>query len=104
MQAYTMAETKNDVMPSPTLFGTLGSLFLELGGYTESLNYYLQALELATAHNNQEAELNALNNLGIIYYHLEDHRKGLECYEKALTLYDLLDDKPMRNVSIEMRH
>jgi signal transduction histidine kinase len=98
MQAYSMAVSTNEVKPTPALFGTLGSLFMDLGAYTESLDYYLQALDLAVTQNNQEAELNALNNLGVIYYHLEDHQNGLDCYEKALNLYDLLGDKPMQAI------
>jgi signal transduction histidine kinase len=98
MQAYSMAVATNEVKPTPTLFGTLGSLFLELGEYTESLNFYLQALDLGIAQNDQEAKLNAFNNLGVIYYHLAEYRKGLDCYEEALTLYDSLNDRQMQAI------
>ena len=89
MQVYSMAENRNSVKATPSLFILLGSLYKDLGEHKEALNFYFQALEqIGKAVNAEKA--NIFVNLGILYHFLGDFQEELAQYEKALEIHQQL--------------
>lgn len=86
MRAYGMAETQNSLQPSPLLFNLLGALFQDLGEYKQSIDFYLQALDLVSDQDASKEIVTTLTNLGIVFHFLNDYPRELAHYEKAMEL------------------
>ncbi|NJN53830.1 MAG: tetratricopeptide repeat protein [Anaerolineae bacterium] len=54
LDALAYYEQDDDLCPTPTLYFTLGSIYMALSEYPESLTYYYQALDLAREQTDQQ--------------------------------------------------
>lgn len=66
----------------------LGNINLAQGNFSEALQTYLKGLEVADKSNIVEIKSHIYNNLGVIYYKLNDLDKSLENYENAVILQE----------------
>ena len=64
---------------------------MELGRYTEALQWHQQALKIARASGHRENIARQLNNIGLIYWRMEALDDALENYSQALVLARELD-------------
>ena len=62
------------------LLKCLGNLEHQQGNYTESLDYYSQALTISKKLNAKDLVAKITNNIATIYYLLEDYKKAISFY------------------------
>ena len=61
----------------------LGAAFEELGLKNMAMDYYMEGIEIADQHNFQSHKAMLLNNIGVIYFGIEDYDQALEYFTKA---------------------
>jgi diguanylate cyclase (GGDEF)-like protein len=64
----------------------LGNVFLSLGDYPKSLEYYHDALRIREQTGDVQGQASALNNIGLIHFKLGDSSKALQLYDESLKL------------------
>lgn len=64
----------------------LGSVAVETGQHQDALNYYTRGLDLARDNGFNQLESSFINNLGLIYLHLEHFDKAQEHFERCAAL------------------
>lgn len=62
----------------------LGTVFNESGSYTSAYYHLIEALDYYELSGMPEKREGALNNIGLTYLNLNNHKKALEYFEKAL--------------------
>ncbi|GAB4500118.1 MAG: hypothetical protein OHK0019_38120 [Saprospiraceae bacterium] len=60
------------------------------GNYPEALKLYLQAVSIAEKGSNKNRLGKTLNNLGLLYFYMEDHDEALRYFFRALPLQQLI--------------
>lgn len=86
---------------SASLHG-MGLIYYQLGQYDKSLDYYQQALAFRQKLQEKEQpkeELlqlkkqtgETLNNIGLVYAELENHKSAIEYYQQAINTYENID-------------
>src|SRR5919202_3754137 len=63
---------------------TIANIYVRLGEYTQSLNYYQQALAIAKELNDPDREVTTLNSMGRVYTRLGEYTKALDYLQQAL--------------------
>ncbi|MBD2130112.1 tetratricopeptide repeat protein [Microcoleus sp. ZQ-A2] len=63
---------------------TIATIYVRLGEYTQSLNYYQQALAIAKELNDPDREVTTLNSMARVYTRLGDYTKALDYLQQAL--------------------
>lgn len=64
----------------------LGSVAVETGQHQNALDYYTRGLDLARDKGFDQLESSFINNLGLIYLHLDHFDKAQEHFERCATL------------------
>ncbi len=86
-QAKEMFSEQGDKSGEAQSYVSIGALYYYMGDIERSLDFFLKGLRCSEEAGNREARAYALNGAGYVYgVILEDHAKGLEFLEKALTL------------------
>ncbi|OIJ14144.1 hypothetical protein BKP35_08070 [Anaerobacillus arseniciselenatis] len=70
------------------ILNALGNVNIYLKSYDRALEYYSEALNLATAIHYEKLIAALLNNIGEIYYRLQDYRAALKYYKDSLKLFE----------------
>jgi CHAT domain-containing protein/Flp pilus assembly protein TadD len=65
-------------------YTNLGTLYQELGRYSDALVYHNKALKIFKDIKDTESHSSALNNLGVVYQNLGQSEKALNHYQQAL--------------------
>src|SRR5919202_807668 len=71
---------------------TIANIYVRLGEYTQSLNYYQQALAIAKELNDPDREVTTLNSMGRVYTRLGEYPKALEYYHQTLAIRSTVRD------------
>lgn len=61
---------------------------------TEAAEHFDKALNISRQLKDLPAQATALNNLGHVYFSMEEPRRALQSYEEALRLFEKLGDRP----------
>ena len=64
----------------------LGLVYGNLGRYTEALQIYEQALEIARQYKSLEQQNKLLNNIGTVYLSMGNYPRALEHFQKSLKI------------------
>ena len=93
LDAYKEANMKEEVGQTHNL---IGIIYDQKGLYSEALDHYLQAREIAIEVDDVEEEILINNNMGVIYDNMGDSEKSLQYYSDALEkarIHDLEDSE-----------
>ena len=78
----------------------IGRIYQDLQNYNQSINYFNKSIEYFShisinGHNykNSNKEFGVFNNTGLIFWKLGDLDKALIYYKKAMTLFEVLNDR-----------
>lgn len=63
-----------------------GSVSFKLGKYLQALEFYQKSLPLYRQGSDKIGEAQTLNNIGVIYAHLNQYQNALNSYEQALAI------------------
>lgn len=74
----------------------LGTSYLDLGDFAESLSHYLEALKLARNLDKREEVAKCLNNIAILYSRQDQYNKAISYYKRAIAVFDSLGHKTQR--------
>lgn len=75
------------------LYRRLGSLFKKMGNYDSAINYYLRAIEYSTKANDYFSSASSHNQIGIIYYRINELSSSSFYFKKAFTEYKKANKK-----------
>lgn len=93
-QIIPIAERNNFTDELKILYNSCGVTHTFYGQYGKALHYHLLALKLNRKTNDVKLEAVALNNIGLIYYKLQNSRKAIryftQCIEQSLRLQEQL--------------
>jgi PAS domain S-box-containing protein len=64
----------------------LGNWHLQSNIYLEAIKYYLEALSLEPQLKEKSVIANILNNIGMVYWRMEEYHKSLDYHNRALAL------------------
>lgn len=99
-RALAMHKAFADVSAEINALNKVGYVLIYLGQNEEALKHFQRVLDYCKSKGvdpaqpgNQRLEAQALNNLGEVYYALSDLQKALECFRRALGLWDSLQDR-----------
>ncbi|AHM59969.1 hypothetical protein D770_08530 [Flammeovirgaceae bacterium 311] len=84
--AQTLALEHHLYMHACRGYNQLGSLYLNIGFYTKSLEKFHKALALSREKSWMDLEAQALTNIGNVYYFEDSLRHALKYYEQSLSL------------------
>lgn len=73
-----------DTLQAGRIYNNKGNLYLEQQKYSEAIREYFKALDVFEANGLRKVRPAILNNLGLIYYYIDDHALALEYFNKAL--------------------
>lgn len=93
MDALDLYESHKELTIPPTIYLTLGSIYMALSEYAEALTYYYRALDQAQQQEDRYHEASVLNHIGIIHNRLGDFSQVIEVSNQALALYRQLGDR-----------
>ena len=75
------------------VYDAMGSVYLNMADYKQSLNYGLQALKIAHNVHDTTMQLCEINNhIGITYFKLEDYTEAAKYFKAALSTADAYKD------------
>lgn len=76
---------------SSKLFYQLGKYYRYINDYPASLDFSQRALALA--HNNQDIQIDVYNNLGGLYFEMDELEKALKFFTKSYEIASQIDNK-----------
>ncbi len=85
-------ESLKDMASLPWNYNNLGGLYLLMRKNKEGAMYLEKALELFKQQGNFDGQSSIANNLGELYFQLENPIKALEYYKYSRSLYPLTND------------
>jgi tetratricopeptide (TPR) repeat protein len=84
-KAMEFAKEKEQFMRGYKL---IGEILDSVGFFEEALSFFEESLKLAEELKDIKNQINILNSIAGIYFRKEGAEKSLECYQKALQLYN----------------
>lgn len=75
------------------VYNNLGFIYRRKGDYTKAHKYYLLALKINEAKNNNQQKAKILSNIADIYYYHKNYDIALEKFLKVLDIYKQLEDE-----------
>ncbi len=94
-QILALAEKNNWKDYQATSLNSLGSYFLLISDYWQSLEYLLTAYEIALDIQDRELEVKILNNIGLLYYYTKEYTESIEYLKKAYSVSMNIKDSLM---------
>jgi serine phosphatase RsbU (regulator of sigma subunit) len=95
IEAYNLAQKYKLQRRIPNTLITKGILYESVGSYDSALACYASSMKLLDKLNNKSGVATCYNNIGNIYVtYLKNSKQGLEYYQKALEIYEDLNDEP----------
>ncbi len=88
-----LAELSAEDEISGYLLGSLGILYLQIGSFKKSLEYYEKALKIAQDIGNRQNEGASLGSIGNTYHYLGQVERAIEYYEQALAISREIGDR-----------
>lgn len=74
-------------------YNGIGNVYLYLGIFEKSLEYYLQSLRLLEKKSSNKQKIGLVTaNVGIVYFNLENYDKAIEYYSRALKIAEETSD------------
>jgi signal transduction histidine kinase len=70
----------------------IGNAYYLLGDYPNSMDYYIQALELREELGDSNSIASSYNNIGAVFLHMDDEKSALEYFKKAGDIFSTLGD------------
>lgn len=99
-KALYMAEKDNESLAYVTT--NMAAIYSALGNTEKALAYYLKSLKIGEETQNKLIILQALNNIGALYFNnLKDFPKALYYFKKSLILREELGDKTLVAESLD---
>ena len=90
LESYSIFRKLNNISRMALTANNIGNLFLSIGNYQSSLEYYSKALSLAG--DNVRTRMLALRGLGDTYTNLSDFAKAIDYYNSAKQLAGKIKD------------
>jgi tetratricopeptide (TPR) repeat protein len=87
-----IARRNNYIGEIKRLLNLLGVAYVLKAEYDKALAYHFESVELRKKHEDNVSVSVALNNIGVVYFKIENYVQALDYFEKALTLEDLNGD------------
>lgn len=78
--------TKQDFENLIECYIPLGAAFEELGLKNMAMDYYMKGIDIAEDHDLQRHRAMLLNNIGVIYFGINDYDRALEYFTEASTI------------------
>lgn len=92
LKGLTIAEARNDDTIKASLLSALGQNYCTLGKYSEAMQSFGLALQIAEKEGNKKAISYTVNNLANIYTEIDAWDKALELYLRALKIAEEIKD------------
>lgn len=83
-EAIPIARTFEDTQPLCRLLNNAGNTAHKLQQYVNSMNYYLEAMELNEKAGRPALQATNLGNLGVIYYEFGDYTEAINCFLQSI--------------------
>ena len=77
-----------------TVYNTLGIAANGLQNYNQSLRFHSKAETLEKELNKPYLQARSLNNMGVVYLHMEEYGKATKLFRKALRVPELRSENP----------
>lgn len=100
IDGLTRARKLNEFEYEVEFLNALGNVNLYLKIYDRALEYYGEALNLATAIKYDKLIAGLLNNIGEIYYRLHDYKMSLKYYEDSLNKFEQQKEQVTKTVPL----
>jgi len=92
-KALTYFKQTTDTFRTIKCLNSLGVSLRRLNLEKEALNYYLEALELSRAIDNERSEAISLNGIGNVFVNIEQYTKAMPYFKDALAI-EMKNDNP----------
>lgn len=90
-QALNIAIEQNNGIKKAKCFNDMAIIFNAKGNYEKSIEYYKKSLVIKETLGLNPMIGYTLNNIGILYQHLNDPQSALPFFNRALSIYQLID-------------
>ena len=92
IHAHNVAVETGDPSLIATSLYMIGNAYYLLGDFPNSMDHYLQSLELRKQLGDSSDIASSYNNIGAVYLHMDDEKKALDYFKKAGAMFRALGD------------
>lgn len=87
---FNLVSHLNDLQNKYRILGNIANAYQLLNNYDEAKNYFKLQLSISLKMKNRLLTIHSLNSLGNLHIKCKEYEKALECYNKSLSLIQLL--------------
>jgi tetratricopeptide (TPR) repeat protein len=91
---FNLVSHLNDLQNKYRILGNIANAYQLLSNYDEAKNYFKLQLSISLKMKNRVLTVHSLNSLGSLHLKSKEHEKALECFNKSLSLIQMLPSIP----------